>query len=261
MSTVLRAVRAEWTKATSTPGPVWLLVVTVAVTVGLGAVLAGVTKCGAAGCGVDVARVVFSGVYLGQAPVAVLAVLVVSGEFSTSLIRTTLAAMPRRSVVLVAKAVVLGVAVAAVAGVAVLGSVLVASIVLPGNGFTGEHGYVGGSVGGSGMVRAAVGTVGYLVLVALLSLGVAAVVRDSGGAIGAVLGLLYLPPLLAQMVTNERLHRLLEQGAPMSAGLAVQATTDLGQLPIGPWAGLGVLAVWAGGALVAGGLALRARDT
>ena len=46
----------------------------------------------------------------------------------------------------------------------------------------------------------------------------------------------------------------------MTAGLAIQATTDLPSLPISPWAGLGVLAAWAGGALLAGGLVLRLRD-
>ena len=46
----------------------------------------------------------------------------------------------------------------------------------------------------------------------------------------------------------------------MSAGLAIQATTDLRSLPISPWAGLGVLAAWAAGALVLGGILLRSRD-
>jgi ABC-2 type transport system permease protein len=46
----------------------------------------------------------------------------------------------------------------------------------------------------------------------------------------------------------------------MSAGLAIQNTRNLGSLPIGPWEGLGVLAVWAAGALLAGGALLRLRD-
>jgi ABC-2 type transport system permease protein len=46
----------------------------------------------------------------------------------------------------------------------------------------------------------------------------------------------------------------------MTAGLAVQATTGLGRLPIGPWAGLGVLSAWAAAALGAGGLVLLGRD-
>ncbi|MFB9839919.1 ABC transporter permease, partial [Actinoallomurus acaciae] len=55
-------------------------------------------------------------------------------------------------------------------------------------------------------------------------------------------------------------QRLLQQFAPTSAGLAIQATTDLHSLPIGPWAGLGVTAGWAAAALSTGGLLLRGRD-
>ncbi|UAC01983.1 ABC transporter permease [Dactylosporangium vinaceum] len=264
---MVRAVRAEWVKLWTTPGPGWLLAVTLVVTVGLGAAVVGVTRCGELGCGVDVGRLVFSGVYLGQAPVAVLAVLVVSGEFSTALIRTTLAAMPGRGVVLAAKGIVLAGTVGVVGTVAVAGSLVTAATVLPRHGFTAAQGVTAapgfgdGLLGGGGLARAAGGTVAYLVLVSLLSLGVAAVVRDSGSAIGGVLGLLFVPPLVAQMVTNERVHRVLEQAAPMSAGLAVQATTGLRQLPIGPWAGLGVLAAWAGAALLAGAVLLWRRDT
>ncbi|UWZ49761.1 ABC transporter permease [Dactylosporangium matsuzakiense] len=258
---VVRAVRAEWVKLWTTPGPGWLLAVTLVVTVGLGAAVVGVTRCGELGCGADVGRLVFSGVYLGQAPVAVLAVLVVSGEFSTALIRTTLAAMPGRGVVLAAKGIVLTGAVGVVGTGAVAGSLMIAAMVLPRHGFTAAAGLRDGLLGGGGLARAAGGTVAYLMLVSLLSLGVAAVVRDSGSAIGGVLGLLFVPPLVAQMVTNERVHRVLEQAAPMSAGLAVQATTGLRQMPIGPWAGLGVLAAWTGAALLTGAVLLWRRDT
>ena len=108
--------------------------------------------------------------------------------------------------------------------------------------------------------RAAGGSVLYLVLISLLSLGVATAIRDSATAIGVVLGLLYLFPLLAQVVTDPVWHRHLEQIGPMTAGLAIQATTDLHSLPISPWAGLGVLALWAGAALATGGILLRLRD-
>jgi ABC-2 type transport system permease protein len=55
-------------------------------------------------------------------------------------------------------------------------------------------------------------------------------------------------------------HNSIERYAPMSAGLAIQATTGLRGLPISPWAGLGVLAAWAAAAQLAGGLLLRLRD-
>ena len=62
------------------------------------------------------------------------------------------------------------------------------------------------------------------------------------------------------MIGNPHWQRLLQQIGPMSAGLAIQATTDLRSLPISPWAGLGVTAGWAAAALLAGGLLLRMRD-
>ena len=71
--------------------------------------------------------------------------------------------------------------------------------------------------------------------------------------------MLYLPPILAQAVSDP-LRRHLEQIAPMTAGLAIQATTDLRSLPIAPWAGLGVLAAWAAASLLVGGMLLRLRD-
>jgi len=110
------------------------------------------------------------------------------------------------------------------------------------------------------VLRAAAGSVLYLALIALLSLGMSTAVRDSAVAVGIVLGLLYLFPIIANVVSDEQWHRHLEQIGPMTAGLAIQATTDLSSLPISPWAGLGVLAAWAGGALLAGGLVLRLRD-
>jgi len=78
-------------------------------------------------------------------------------------------------------------------------------------------------------------------------------------AMGIVLGPLYLFPIVANVVSNEQWHRHLRQIGPTTAGLAIQATTDLSSLPISPWAGLGVLAARAGSALLAAGLVLRLR--
>jgi ABC-2 type transport system permease protein len=128
------------------------------------------------------------------------------------------------------------------------------------HGFTPAHGYPLLSLADGPVLRAAAGSVLYLALVALLSLGVATAMRDSAAAIGVVLGLLYLFPIMAQVVSDPHWQRHLQQLGPMTAGLAVQATTHLRSLPIGPWAGLGVLAAWATAALLAGGLLLRLRD-
>ena len=77
------------------------------------------------------------------------------------------------------------------------------------------------------MLRASAGTVLYLALIALLSLGVAAAVRDSAAAIAVVLGLLYLVPILGLAAGSAGWQRHLQQVGPMSAGLEIQASAGL----------------------------------
>jgi ABC-2 type transport system permease protein len=103
------------------------------------------------------------------------------------------------------------------------------------------------------------GSVLYLVLIALLALGITAAVRDSGVAIGVVLGLLFAFPL-ATLLPEHALARHLQQASPMIAGQYIEATAGVKSLPLAPWQGLGVLALWACGALLLGGLLLRFRD-
>jgi len=254
------ALHAEWTKLRTVAGPAWLLLATIALTVALGGLTVGATTYATAGAGVDLTRLGLTGVQLGQAVVAVLAVLVVAGEYGTGMIRTTLSAVPHRWTLLGAKAAVVTAAVLAAGTVAVLGSLLVARLVLPGNGYTAAHGVPPPSLADGPTLRAAAGSVLYLALVALLALGVAAMLRDAAAAVGAVLALLYLLPVLLTVVSDPDWERRIRQLGPMAAGLAVQVTRDVDGLPIGPWKGLGVLACWAAGALLLGGLLLHRRD-
>ncbi|NUS87140.1 MAG: ABC transporter permease [Streptomyces sp.] len=258
------ALHAEWTKIRTVTSPLWLLLGMIAATVALGAAATSVVTCASAGCG-DMTKLSLIGVQLGQALVVILAVLVIAGEYGTGMIRTTLAAMPHRATVLAAKAVTLTGIVAAAGTIAVLGSLMAGRLLLPGHAFTITRGHPPLSVSLSPTdgptLRAALGSILYLTLIALFSLGVATVVRDSATSIGIVLGLLYLVPVLSQLIGDPHWQRLLQRIGPMSAGLAVQATTDVRSLPIGPWAGLGVTAGWAAAALLAGGLLLRMRDT
>ncbi|WP_433247136.1 ABC transporter permease [Streptosporangium sp. CA-135522] len=252
---------AEWTKLRTVTGTGRLLFAVVALTVAMSAAAAATVFCPSAGCGYDVPKLSLIGVQVGQAAVAILAVLAISGEYGTGMIRTTLAAMPRRAAVLAAKAAVLAGLTLAAGTVAVLGSVLTGRLILPGKGFTPAHGHPLLSLADGPTLRAAVGSVLYLALIALLSLGVATAVRDSATAIGVVLGLLYVLSILPLMIADPGWQLFLWRISPMNAGLAVQATTRLSSLPLSPWAGLGVLAAWAAAALLGGGSLLRLRDT
>lgn len=260
MRYALYALRAEWTKLRTAGGTGLLLLLAVVLTVALSAAAAAAAMCPGPGCGEDGVRISLTGVTLGQAVVAVAAVLTVSGEYATGVIRTTFTAVPHRIAVFTAKAAVLTGVVLATGTAAVLGSLLAGRYILPGRGFTAANGYLPLSLTDGPTLRAAAGSVLYLALVALLSFGIATAVREAATAIGAVLGLLYLFPVVAHVVGDPEWQRHLQQIAPMTAGLAVQSTLHLDKLPIGPWAGLGVLAAWAAAGLLTGGLLLRLRD-
>jgi ABC-2 type transport system permease protein len=237
------ALRAEWTKLWTLPGTAWLVLGAAAGTAGLGALAA--AACSPGECGGDPTRTSLTGLHIGQSVVAVLAVLVIGGEYATGMMRVTLAALPHRVAVLAAKATVVAAVVLPAAAVAVPASLLSGDVP---------------SLTDGPVLRATAGSVLYLLLVALLALGVATVVRQPAAAIGCVLGLLYLFPVVAMSMADEDWQRRLQKVGPMTAGQSIQATTGLDELPIGPWAGLGVLALWAAGALLAGALALQARD-
>jgi ABC-2 type transport system permease protein len=237
----MTALRAEWTKLRTLPGTIWLVAGLVVLTAGVSVAIMAATGDTVA----DPAKSSLIGVTLGQALVAILAVLAVGGEYSTQMMHTTLAAMPRRPVLLAAKAAVVTAVVLLAAAVAVAACVVAGRLMLTGHG---------------PILRPAAGSVLYLALIGLMSVGTAVAVRDSATAIGVVLGLLYVLPIVAGAVSDPHWQRHLLQVAPMTAGLAIQATTGLDGLPIGPWAGLGVVALWAAGALLAGGVIFMRRD-
>ena len=256
------AQHAEWTKLRTVAGTFWLLAAAIAVTVTVSAAAAAASRCPAGpACPVDTPKLTLTGFQLGQAVIAVLAVQAISSEYSTGMIRITLTAMPRRPAVLAAKAAVLTGLVLAAGVIAAAGSVLAGRLILPGHGFTADRGFPPLSPGDGPVLRAAAGSVLYLALIALLSLGIAVIIRDSAAATGAVLALLYLPPIIAAaLASNPHWQHEIDRYAPMNAGLTIQNTTGLHGLPISPWAGLGVLAAWAAAVLLTSGLVLRLRD-
>jgi ABC-2 type transport system permease protein len=239
------AFQAEWTKARSLSATIWLLAGVLGATVAVGALAVTSAQHGA---DADPVKTSLTGVYLGQVVAAVLGVLAISGEYGTGMIHVTLAAMPRRAAVLAAKAAVLAGQVLAAGTVAILVSVLLGRLILPGYALTPS------------LLRAAAGSVLYLTLIALLSLGIATAVRDAAVAIGIVLGLLFLFPIVAHYITITTVQHYLNEIAPMTAGLYIQSTTALHTLPLAPWQGLSVLAAWAAAALLTGAVILHRRD-
>jgi ABC-2 type transport system permease protein len=258
------ALHAEWTKLRTVAEVRWWLLAAAVLTAGLSAVAVAATHAAPDGGdpdqSLDLTKLALTGVHLGQLVVVLVAVTVMSGEYGSRMIQITLAAVPRRWAVLAAKAAVVTAVVSVAGTVGVLGSLLAGRIVLERNGFTGADGLRLPALTEGPTVRAAAGTVLYLVLVALLSLGVATMVREAAVAAGSVLALLYVFPLMVTAVSDPDWQRHLRQIGPMTAGLSIQATVGVDSLPIGPWHGLGVLGLWALGALLAGAALLCLRD-
>ncbi|MFJ9128185.1 hypothetical protein ACIRJS_29185 [Streptomyces sp. NPDC102340] len=249
-----RAVHGEWTKLRTVPGQLWTVVSLTGAMVAFTALIAASAEEGQSGVLAPTA-LSLSGVYLAQTAAALVAIAVVCGEYPR-MIRTTLAANPRRTTVFLAKAAVTAAAVLAAALPAVLGSLMAGRAVL-----SGPSGFPQLPLSSPQLWRATLGTVVYLLLVALLSVGVALVVRHAAAAVGAVMALLYGPYLATLIITMPEhvLHRV-QKFSPMTAGLAVQTTTGPGTAPLAPWTGIAVLAAYAGGALVVGWAVLRRRD-
>ncbi|MFI7065433.1 ABC transporter permease subunit [Kribbella sp. NPDC050124] len=190
----------------------------------------------------DVVLLSLFGLRIGMIAIIALGVLFMTAEYRTGLIRTTLAAGPRRGQVLAAKAVVLGGAVFVTGLVAGVASFLLAQPGLHAGGYN-PPAYPHVSLLDGTTLRAVVGTAAVLALIALFSLGVAVLRRRTVGAIVFVIALVVVPQIVAPVISPEAdvwMSRL----SPV-AGLAVQQTVDRAAQVIGPWAGLGVLCAYA----------------
>jgi ABC-2 type transport system permease protein len=261
---VIGAIRAEWTKLRTVSSSAWLLGALVMATVSLGAIIVGsvhTDMCPApASCEEDTTQLALSGVWAGQVVAVIVGALVMTTEYGTRVIGVTLAARPRRWQVYTAKATVVSGVVLVAAAAAVAGSIAAGRSILLRNGFTSEHGYPALSLVDGATARAAVGTVLYLALIALLGLGIGAVIRDTAVSLTAVFALLFVLPIVAEFVTDPQWHERLQRWSPTTAGLSIQNTLRLDELPIAPWPGLGVLALWAVGAALAGYIPFARRD-
>jgi hypothetical protein len=202
--------------------------------------------------GFDATQVSLRGMFLAQLAIGVLGVLVITGEYSTGMIRSSLAAVPRRRPVLIAKAVVFAVPVFAASLVAT-----VIGFLLGQQAQASTHAEASLSTPGAG--RAILGAALYLTLIGLLGLGLGFLIRNTAGAIATLFGIVLVAPLLAQALPSPYATDVAKY-LPLMAGQRIIQTVapDPNLLP--PWAGIGVLAVYALAALVAGAVMLDRHD-
>ena len=257
---------SEWTKLRTQRGTLVALATMCLLMVGMTAFFASQTETDAAfGGDDDVVQMGLAGIVFAQIAVVVAGASLVTGEFATGMIRTTLTATQGRFRVLVAKALVLSVVVFPLALVTSAAAFVIAQSLLHDRGYVAPA-YPPVSITDPGAARAVVGTGLLLTAYALIALGIGTILRHSGASIATGVGFLFLPFLFLGAFP-ERIAVRIEQLTPL-AGMAVQSTTDRmlspfdGRtgMPIGPWEGLGVAFAWALGALAIGYALLRLRD-
>ncbi|MFJ4712994.1 ABC transporter permease subunit [Streptomyces sp. NPDC088785] len=221
--------------------------------------LGGLGMAGAGeGPGVDlVAQALESGTRLAALAVIALGVLFVTSEYRTGTVRTTFTASPRRGRVLAAKAVVLGAAVFAVALPATVAAFLLARPYQRANGFRPPL-FTTPSLTDPASVRAVVGSAAFLALIAVLGLGVGALLRRTVPAIVLMFVAVVVLPIVAS-TTSITFGDVVGSATP-AAGLAIQQTRRLIDDPTTPWAGFGVLCLYVVAVLAAARLRLVRRD-
>jgi len=211
--------RSEATKLRTVRSTVWTLLATVVATVGVGTLLslARVSRWDhltlRERLSIDPTAVSLRGVFLAQLAIGVLGVLVISAEYSTGAIRTTLTAVPRRATVLFAKAAVFTSVAFVVAEIAAFIAFFAGQSVL-----ASKH--VDASLSDPGVLRAVVGAGVYLTLIGLLALGLGTLLRRTAGAIATLFGLVLVAPALVEALPspwNTDVGKLL----PINAGRAL----------------------------------------
>jgi hypothetical protein len=213
----------------------------------------------------DLVQFGLMGIAFAELAVVVLGASLITAEFGTGMIRTTLTATQQPLRVLVAKATLLSILVFPVALAASAGGFVVAQKILRGNGYA-PPAYPEVSLTDPTAARAVVGTALLLTVYGLLALGLGTILRHSGATIATSVGLLFLP-LLFLGAFPVSFARRIEQLTPL-AGMAIQSSGDRmlmafdgrSGMAIPPWAGLGVAFAWAFGALALGYVTLRVRD-
>ncbi|GCB43131.1 ABC transporter permease [Streptomyces sp. NL15-2K] len=252
----IQVVRSEWTKIRSVASTVWTLSLAVVVTVALGALISALSKSEFDTMSrqdqltFDPTFISFAGMGLGQLAMIVFGVLVVSNEYSTGMIRTSLAAVPQRGTFLFSKiAVATGLALAVGMATSFVAFFL-------GQAMLGEH---KAAIGDPGVLRAVMGGGLYMALIAMFSMGVAAMLRSPMLSLGILMPFFFLiSNILGSVDATKKIGRYLPDQAGSKIMQVVTPVDD--DTPYGPWGGLGIMALWVVAALLGGYLMIKKRD-
>lgn len=262
-------IRSEWIKLRTVRSTLWCYGILILLIAGIGVLVASLSDVGAAGLTGDAAGSLVVGLNtvglnIAVLIVAVLGSLIITGEYSTGMIRSTFAAVPGRTGALAAKGFVLAVSTFVATSVGIWLSVLVSTPILAGKG-------VDVDLADPAVFLPLLGGAVYVAMIALLAFGFGALLRNTAGALAMVLGIMLIAPLILQMLAGlvqadwvTSISTLLPQsaGGHLFAfdGGGTVAPTASGALTLNGWGGFGVLAAWDALVLASAWILVKRRD-
>lgn len=191
---------------------------------------------------------------LGQLAIVVFGALMITSEYSTGMIRTSLTVMPRREVLYAAKLAVFAAVSLAVALVTSFGTFFLGRILLSST-------HSAASLSQPGVLRSVIVTALYAEVCGLIAFGIGAIVRNTAGALTIAYGSLTLLPQLAKALPGPLYHAVVAW-VPGGDAIAVMTTTSGSRPPhmFSAWGELAVFALYAAVLIAVGAAQFRTRD-
>jgi ABC-2 type transport system permease protein len=253
-----RVARSEWTKLQSLRSTRWSLLASLILLIGIGllACIVFETRWPHLSPGdrhdFHPLQANLAGVNFAQLAIGVLGVLAITAEYSTGMIRSTFAAVPRRLPVLWGKALVFAAVAFAISLPAIFIVFFAGQAIL-----SGQQISIG--ISHPGVLRALFGAALFLTVMGLFGLGLGAIIRSTAGAIAALAGIVFvLPPIVGLLPTS--LASSIEPYLPSSAGNAIW-TINPDPNTLAPWAGFGVFCAYTALAIAIAAVLMVRRDT
>jgi ABC-2 type transport system permease protein len=252
-----RIFRSEWTKLHSLRSTRWALLATAVMTIGFGLLASAVTVSRwSTMSAIDKAtfeplNTSLLGVRFGVLALGVLGVLLMTGEYTTGMIRSTMTAVPKRVPVLWAKAGVYALVALAISIPAAFIAFFAGQAIL-----SGQHIQIAFSH--AGVPGAVLGAAGYLTLVGLFAMALGALLRNTAGGIATFAGIMFVVPPLISILPSSVANSI-DPYLPSSAGAAMMQIGNHAHT-LSPGAGLAVLAAYVAVVIAAAAVALRRRD-
>jgi hypothetical protein len=238
------AARMEWIKLRTLRSVRWALLLALAGMIGIG-IAAGFNTKNPHG---DVTNNILAGGALGSVVFAVLGVLVMTSEYSSGTIRSTLAAIPRWPLLLAAKASVFGLVALAAGELVTFGDFLAGAAFV-------RAGVPRPALSQPDVLRAVVLSGAYLCLIGLIGLALGAIIRHGAAAVAAILAVVFVAPLVGLAATSA--GKFLPE---LIYANSLGATEPVQGFTLSPWAGLGIIAAYAAVLLIVSGWLLVRRD-